>query len=137
MPKIKESGSIMKKVVLTLAVLLVLALVVLGFIYWDKIFGRSYVAVHLTNGDTYFGQLYRFPKLQLGDVHVIQPMADPNDSTKTILQVVPLNLVAFWGPDKLQLNRDQVIFIGKVGSDSQVMQVIKKSKEAAAAQPTQ
>ena len=130
MPRIKKEKPTVRKPVFILTTVLLIALIFLGIIYFDKVFERPYVAVHLTNGDTYFGQLYRFPKLQLGDVYVIQPTTDPGDSTNTILQVVPLNLIAFWGPDKLQLNRSQVVFIAKVGEDSQVMDVIRRSKEA-------
>ena len=130
MPRIKKEKPTVRKSVFILTTVLLIALIFLGIIYFDKVFERPYVAVHLTNGDTYFGQLYRFPKLQLGDVYVIQPTTDPGDSTNTILQVVPLNLIAFWGPDKLQLNRSQVVFIAKVGEDSQVMDVIRRSKEA-------
>ncbi|MFH1694436.1 MAG: hypothetical protein ABH880_01630 [Patescibacteria group bacterium] len=118
-----------KKIVIILSVLFLGVLLVGGYLYADKILTKSYVAVHLTNGDTYFGQLDRFPKLQLGDVHVIQPVPDSENPGQTTLQVVPLNLIAFWGPDKLQINRDQVVFIAKIGEDSQVMQVIRRYKE--------
>ncbi|PIR98225.1 MAG: hypothetical protein COT89_00765 [Candidatus Colwellbacteria bacterium CG10_big_fil_rev_8_21_14_0_10_42_22] len=132
MPGRINKGLMSQRLTAILLVLLIGVLIVIGFLYWDKIFERPYVAVHLSNGDTYFGQLYRFPHFELRDVHVIQPVADAENPDQTSLQVVPLNLIAFWGPDKLQLNRAQIIFTAKIGKDSQVMNVIQKLKEVPA-----
>jgi hypothetical protein len=135
MPKIKKGNPTVKRAVLASSVLLLISLIAAGVFYFDAVAGHPYVAVQMTNGDMYFGRLYRFPKLQLGNVYVIQPMADQSDTTKTILQVVPLDSITFWGPDKLELNDEQIVFIAKVGENSQVMNAIQGIRSAA--QPTQ
>ncbi len=127
-PRQQKRSPINRKIFFGLVVLLLITFAALGFVYYNQAFTRPYVAVHLTSGDIYFGQLYHFPRFQLGDVHVVQSMADPNDETQTILQIVPLKLVTPWSPDKLQLNRDQVISISEVEEESQVMDAIRESK---------
>lgn len=41
--------------------------------------------------------------------------------------MVPLKL-SVWQRDTLILNRDKIVFIGKVGEESQVMDTIRQSK---------
>ncbi len=87
----------------------------------------SYTAVYLENGDVYFGKLSYFPHLTLSDVYTVQLMSDPSSGEGVNFRVVPF-VSAIWGPEKIRLNYDKILFLGKVGEDSQVMQVIRQNK---------
>lgn len=77
----------------------------------------------MDNGDLYFGRLSYFPRLALEDVYVVQAVSDPSSPDKSLYQVVPLK-ASVWSPDKIYLNYDNIVFIGEVGENSQVMQAI-------------
>ena len=76
----------------------------------------------------YFGRLSYFPRLTLTDVYVVQGVVDPLDPTQASYQVVPLRF-SIWGPSKINLNYDKIVFMGKVGEDSQVMQAIREQSQ--------
>ena len=117
-------------------VIVVLAVVGLYVIPKVKVnIERPYTAVYMENGDVYFGRLSYFPRTTISNVYTIQRVADPKDPSKTSLQVVPLS-VSVWGPDKLVLNRDKIILLGRVGEDSQVMRIIKQAESGQQQQPT-
>ena len=101
----------------------VVVLLLAGAYIW-RITPRPYSAVILASGDVYFGQLSYFPRLSLSDPYTLQTVADPNNPEQVTSQIVPLDLLV-WSPNKLFLNRDQVISISRVGEDSQVMQLIR------------
>ncbi len=107
----------------------VLAIVGIGIYLWPKLnisIERPYVAVYMETGDLYFGRISYFPRLALKDVYVLQS-ANPPYPGQPNLQIVPMRNTV-WGPDRLILNYDQIVFIGKVGTDSQVMQAINQSR---------
>ena len=89
---------------------------------------RPVTGVLLETGDMYFGKLSYFPRLSLTDVYVVQSVADPLDPTQITYQVVPLRF-SIWGPGKINLNYDKIVFMGKVGEDSQVMQAIREQSQ--------
>ncbi|MBI2010905.1 MAG: hypothetical protein HYS89_01585 [Candidatus Colwellbacteria bacterium] len=118
-----------KNLVLVVLALVVLVLVGLGAYLWPKLnvsVERPYVAVYMQTGDLYFGRISYFPRLALRDVYVLQGTG-ATDPTQPSLQIVPMSSTV-WGPDRLVLNYDQVVFIGKVGADSQVMQAINQGR---------
>ncbi len=110
--------------------LLILVLVIGGGIYWwlKSSTQNPYVAVYLETGDMYFGKISYFPKLSLREVYTVQTVPDPtNPLGGNNLQVVPLK-TSVWSPDNLVLNPQKVVFIGKVGEDSQVMTIIRQGQ---------
>ena len=84
---------------------------------------KPLTGVLMDNGDLYFGRLSYFPRLALEDVYVVQAVSDPSSPDKSLYQVVPLK-ASVWSPDKIYLNYDNIVFIGEVGENSQVMQAI-------------
>ncbi|MCH8847198.1 MAG: hypothetical protein IIC11_10790 [Proteobacteria bacterium] len=112
----------MNKILLIVVVLLVVVLV--SLVLWQRgLFGSpTYTAVFLRTGDLYFGQLRQFPTLTLHNVYLLQITQDPQ---------APLSLQKFtnviWGPeDKIKLNRDQVVWMSRLRSDSQFVQAIER-----------
>lgn len=85
----------------------------------------GYTAVHLEGGEVYFGKLSRFPRLTLSDVHTIQVIPDPKGINDSTVLIVPFNS-AIWGPERLYLNRDKILYISEVSEDSQVMRGIRQ-----------
>ena len=93
-------------------------------LFWQKgwLGSSSYTAVYLSTGDLYFGQLRWFPTLALRNVYLLQITQDPQ---------TPLSLQKFtnviWGPEnKIKINRDQVVWMSRLRSDSQFVQAIER-----------
>ena len=86
---------------------------------------KPVTGVLLETGDMYFGRLSYFPRLSLEEVYVVQSVTDPLNPTQTIYQVVPLRF-SIWSPSKINLNYDKIVFMGRVGEDSQVMRAIRE-----------
>lgn len=80
---------------------------------------NDYSVVYLATGEIYVGELSMFPKLTLSNGFILQTIKDPNDPTKNTFGLNPLKNT-FWGSEKLNLNRDHVVFYGLVGKDSQI-----------------
>ena len=113
---------------------LILAIILLGVLVYATLGNKvntiknPYSAVFLRTGDMYFGKLSRFPKLALSDVWYLQ-ISTQEDQTG-------FNLAKFsdaiFGPkDKMEINRENVIWISKLQDDSQVVSFILQSKNAA------
>lgn len=118
-----------------LIIMAVVIIVVLGSIsvavlavykpdYIKNIFNKPYSAVYLTSGEMYIGKLSTFPKLVLTDAYLLQIVADPNDDTKKTFQLASLK-DSLWSPDKIYLQRGQVIFTASIRDDSKVAQALK------------
>ena len=107
------------KTTIIVAVLIVAALAVA--MYVAQTINKPYVAVLLTSGDLYIGQASYFPSFVLTDVHSLQAVPDPENPDQVLPQLVPLDL-SVWAPDKININRDEIVFTTSVGKDSQVMQ---------------
>ena len=108
--------------------LFVFSLGVLLYTTWGNDENKPYMAVHLDNGDVYFGKLRYFPRLELVDIFAVQTVVDPEFPNVPTAEIVPLK-DALWAPEKLILNKDKIVFIGRVGDNSRVMQAILESKE--------
>lgn len=127
---------------------IVIIVVVLGFLFKDKLFAGSesediatgdYQAVFLTNGQVYFGHLADAEKtyLKLDNIYYLQvtPVLQtrtPDDPTQPPIQEQQqqLSLVKLGnelhGPvDEMFINRDQVLFIEDLKEDGRVVQAIK------------
>lgn len=93
----------------------------------NNTFNKPYYAVYLTTGEIYIGKLSTFPKLTLTDVYLLQIVPDQTDATKKAFQLAPLK-DALWSPDKIFLNKDQIVFTAPVREDSEVAKAVR-SKE--------
>lgn len=110
-------------VITIVLVLITIGLAVYMFISQNKK-TDIYSAVYLESGDIYFGKLHTFPKTYLTDIYLLQKNNAPQTSGTT-----PYILSKFadsmWGPtDYLALNRDKIIWIGKLKNDSTVVKAI-------------
>ena len=114
---------------------LILAIILLSILVYATLGNKvnttknPYYAIFLRSGDMYFGKLSRFPKLTLTDVWFLQVSAQEN-------QQAGFNLAKFsnavFGPkDKMEINRENVVWISKLRDDSQVVSFILQSKNAA------
>lgn len=129
-----------------LIIIPVLFLIALGMYEWKtawrvKNARAQYQAVFLTNGQMYFGHVQNrnAQYLTLTDVYYlrsVQPLQEPQAVTKpTPPQPVPpeLTLVKLGqelhGPrDRMDINRDQVLFIEDLRDDGKVVDAIKQYK---------
>jgi len=87
------------------------------------IFNKPYSVVYLSTGDIYIGKLSTFPKLVLTDVYLLQMVPSSDDPTKKTFQLAPLKDTV-WSPERIYLNKEQVIFTGPVREDSQVAKTL-------------
>jgi len=113
---------------LIVAIILLMILVYISFINKVSPIKNPYYAVYLRTGDMYFGKLSRFPKLTLSDVWFLQRNAQDEQGG--------FNLAKFsdtiFGPkDKMEINREDVVWISKLRDDSQVVTFILQSKNPA------
>ena len=109
------------KIVSVVLIVILLAVIVyfIGFNQQNKDVSANYSVVYLSTGEVYIGKLATFPNLTLSDGFVLQTMKDPTDPTKSTFGLNPFKNT-FWGAEKLHLNREQVVFYGIVGKDSQI-----------------
>ncbi len=76
----------------------------------------------------YFGKLSRFPKLILSDVWFIQRNVDEEQGGFNLMKYSN----AMFGPeDKMEINKENVVWISKLRDDSQVVSFILQSKTPA------
>ncbi len=115
------------KIALIVAIILLSVLVYISFI--NKVDKKpTYHAVFLRTGDMYFGKLSRFPKLILSDVWFIQRNVDDEQGGFNLMKYSN----AMFGPeDKMEINKENVIWISKLRDDSQVVSFILQSKTPA------
>ena len=106
----------------------ILLAIVLGIIFWaPSIFGLSYYAVYLTNGDLYFGKKAWYSPRILTDVRVIQQQKDAKD--QPVLSLVDFSKSVVWGPaGDLRLNEKSILWTSKLTDESQVVKLIKEGK---------
>ena len=98
----------------------------LGWLPWGGM--ATYQAVFLTNNQVYFGKLAKqnsqYPVLtDIYYLRVTQPLqpSQPNPNISLIKLGDELH-----GPaDKMEINRDQILFVEDLKSDSQVVRAIK------------
>lgn len=129
-----------KKVKLIILVIILLILLYWLFFYTTLIpvqftprFGTAFQAVFLTNGQVYFGKLYRedsqFPVLR--DVYYLQVTQPPQPIQPGQTPPTNINLVKLGGElhgpqDEMRINRDQILFVEDMKPDSRVVQAIQQ-----------
>lgn len=74
----------------------------------------------------YFGKLSRFPKLTLSNVWFIQRSIDEEQGGFNLMKYSN----AMFGPkDKMEINRENIVWISKLRDDSQAVSFILQSKD--------
>jgi len=113
---------------------LILAIVLLSVLVYATLGNKvdtiknPYHAVFLRSGDMYFGKISRFPKLTLSDVWFIQRNIDEEQGGFNLMKYSN----AIFGPeDKMEINKENVVWISKLRDDSQVVSFILQSKNPA------
>lgn len=116
---------------------LIAALFYLGVIpakFMPRLSG-SYQAVFLTNGQVYFGKLYnesgRYAVLR--DIFYLQVTQPPQplragETPPTSINLVKLGAELHGPNDEMRINRDHILFVEDMKSDSRVVQAIKQFK---------
>ncbi|MDD5430775.1 MAG: hypothetical protein PHP03_00925 [Candidatus Pacebacteria bacterium] len=94
---------------------------------------KKYAAVHLITGDTYFGELHKFPRMSMTNVVYIEENQETGELTvKKLTDSV-------WAPkEPIYINDEQVEFWAFLQSDSDVVKAIEGTLPVApaATQPT-
>lgn len=110
------------KIALVIAIILLVILIYLSFIDKTKVIKNPYYAVYLKTGDMYFGTISRFPKFVLSEVWFLQgDTSELGDYNLHKLQD------AIFGPvDKMEINRDNIVWITKLRDDSEVVSIISQ-----------
>jgi len=114
---------------------LIIAIILLGVLVYATLGNKSvsiknpYYAVYLQTGDMYFGKLSRFPKLALSDVWFLQ--VTTKEDQQAGFNLAKFSKTVFGPKDKMELSRENVIWISKLADDSQVVSFILQSKNPA------
>ncbi|MBI4033923.1 MAG: hypothetical protein HY378_00025 [Candidatus Brennerbacteria bacterium] len=120
-------------VVVVLIVIYYLNLMPVSVLAW---FHSDYQAVFLTNGQVYFGKLYkernRYPVLR--EVYYLQVTQPPQPLQEGQTPPQNINLVKLGGElhgpqDEMRISRDQILFIEDLKGDSRVLQAIAQLKQ--------
>jgi len=125
-----------KRNLIGLGLLLVLAAALLGAAWklgWLPIGDNTYQAVFLTNNQVYFGKLSKqhsqYPILtDIYYLRVTQPLqpSQPNPN----INLVKLGDELHGPADRMEINRDQILFVEDLKDNSQVVQAIKNYRAA-------
>lgn len=88
----------------------------------------EYQAVLLIGGIGYFGKIERIGKdhIEMTDVYYVQSMQ--NSGTNQVNNILVKRGKEFHGPDRMYINRAQVLMIEPVAPDSRLGQSIKELK---------
>lgn len=133
--KIKKIMS--KKVIVSI---LVLVVIVLGGLYYNGALlslwgGSMYQSVFLDNGQVYFGKLYaaKSQYATLKDVYYLQVTQAPQpirpgEQPPTNINIVKLGGELHGPTDEMRINRDHIVFVEDLKSDSRVLQAIEQFK---------
>ena len=99
--------------------------------------GNKYQAVFLTNGQVYFGKLYRenggYPVLR--EVYYLQVTQPPQPLQAGAAPQTNINIIKLGGElhspeDEMRINRQNILFIEDLKADSRVVQAIEQLKSA-------
>jgi hypothetical protein len=131
-----------KKLFIVLAVIALV--IVLGVLYYFRVIpgslsatNRAYQAVFLSNGQVYFGKLYKersqYPVLRdifyLQITQAPQPIR-PGEVPPQAINVVKLGSELHNPTDEMRINRDHILFIEDLKPDSRVVQAIEQFKRS-------
>lgn len=101
--------------------------------------GEGYQAVFLSNGQVYFGKLFRETNQYavLREVYYLQITQPPQPLQAGEVPPANINLVKLGGElhgpiDEMRINRDHILFVEDLRSDSRVVQAIDQLKAGTA-----
>lgn len=122
-------------VLIIIIILAVLALAAYYF-YFIPQSHKIYQAVFLTNGQVYFGKISnensKYPVLRevfyLQVTQTVQP-AEPGQTPPSNINLVKLGGELHGPTDEMRINRDQILFIEDLKSDSRVVQAIQQFQQ--------
>jgi len=115
------------KIALIVAIILLMVLVYLSFIDKTKAIKNPYYAVYLRTGDMYFGKISRFPKFVLSDVWFLQTNIQKDQAGFNLIKFSN----AMFGPtDKMEINKENVVWISKLRDESEVVKYIQTAPQA-------
>ena len=123
----------------TLLAFVVVVIIILagaaGYLWWTTkdMQSSDYQAVFLTNGQVYFGKLAskRGEYLLLTDIYYLQAnkaIQQGAEIDKQDMALVKLGNELHGPKDRMEINKDQVLFIEDLGETSKVMEAIKSYK---------
>ena len=136
---------IWKKIKIAVGIL-ILAVLVLWLVTYTSLlpleftprFSSTFQAVFLTNGQVYFGKLYRenssFPVLR--HVYYLQVTQPPQPLQEGQTPPTNINLVKLGGElhgpqDEMRINKDQILFVEDLKDDSKVVTAIQQLENPA------
>ena len=144
-PASKSSGAL-GKILVSLLVLLVIAVLVVGALWGAKnllagdsiasVSSKDWQAIFLTNGQVYFGKVKKagMKSVVLADIYYLQVVTKPLQSTATgattaeqtqqELTLIKLGNEIHGPTDAMIINRDQILLTEKLKSDSRVVEAI-------------
>lgn len=108
---------------------LIILIILLGYLVvlnTKKISEDRYYAVYLRTGDLYFGKIKWFPKFSMEDIWFIQRTSD--QSGQVNFSLVKFTDAVYLPIDRIDINKDNVVWITRLDKDSPVIQEIKARK---------
>jgi len=117
------------KIALVFAIILLCVLIYISYGNRVSRIENPYYAVFLRSGDMYFAKLSRFPKLTLADAWYLQVNTQENQQTG--FNLAKFTNMVFGPKDKMEINKDNVVWISKLRDDSQVVSFILQNKNPA------
>jgi len=109
-----------------IAIIVVILIIVIGLAFAARTPSYNSV-IYLTTGEIYVGKISKFPKISLSDGFLIQTSAQGIGEGPSI-QLFPLSETV-WGPEKIFINEDQVIFFGRLNEESNIAKTIRAEEE--------
>lgn len=114
------------KLALIVAIILLTVLVYISFINKVGSIKNPYYAVYLQTGDMYFGKLSRFPKLTLTDIWFLQVSTQED---QTGFNLAKFSNVIFGPEDKMEINKENIVWISKLRDESDVVKYIQAAPQ--------
>jgi hypothetical protein len=104
----------------------IIVIFLVGFYIYTQgqISSKPWSVVYMNTGRLYIGKVTTFPSMQLHQAYSVEKGSDPSNVQKETVQLVPLS-DATWAPQKLYINKDQVIFWGPIEENSVAAKAIK------------
>lgn len=108
-----------------IVIIIVIVLIVVGVAFYiNKVNkNKGYSVIYLSTGEIYVGKLCTFPYLKLTDGYVFVATKDDKDPTKNNFQLNPMN-ETLWAPKSLHLVKKNIIFYGKLNTNSKIAQTL-------------
>ena len=122
----------MKKYVNVVIIVLLVLVILSGAWLASALSAKKYSVVYLASREIYIGRLHTFPRLMLEDAYVLQALPADNTvvaegTTKPTQELFPLSGKA-WAPEKIYLNRDQILFYGPLSENSESGKAIREKQ---------